>query len=108
MEESYKLIKRLASIVKEEAKPEYVIGRIDGDSFHIIIPMAEKEEVKEYITAVKKRCFEIVDEKFFPSIAFGYEIKTNIEENIQSLLSDAEYKMFEDKYEMKHAKHYRK
>ena len=32
-EESDRLIKTVAGILKQEAKPEYVMGRVDGDVF---------------------------------------------------------------------------
>ena len=47
------------------------------------------------------------DEILAPSIAYGFVTKTNVEESMQSLLSDAEYEMFNHKIEVKSAAGYR-
>lgn len=105
-DESDRLIKIIANIIKSEAKDEFVIGRIDGDVFGVIIPMATEGEAEFFINKVKDRCLNYEDDILAPSVAAGIIYKTNIEENIEDLLSDAEYAMFEDKFEVKNAPKY--
>lgn len=100
-QESDRLIQVIASILREQAKPEYVIGRVDGDVFHIIIPMAEEMEAKEFCKSVQDKCLSYKDEILAPSIAFGIVIKTNVEEKMETLFSDAEYEMYQDKINLK-------
>lgn len=100
-EESDRLISMVANILKEEAEPYFVLGRIDGDVFGVLIPMAEDEEAANFARRVKERCLLVEDEHLTPSVAIGTVMKMNIEEKIESLLSDAEYLMLEDKMEMK-------
>jgi len=106
-EESDRLIQVIADFLKEEAKPDYVIGRTDGDVFYIIIPMPEENETEEYCSRVQQRCMSFEDEYLAPSVAFGYVYKENVEEALADKLSDAEYEMFEHKMEMKKAPGYR-
>lgn len=106
-QESDRLIKVIASILRELAKPEYLIGRVDGDIFHIVIPMTEEKEAINYCNSVQKKCLEYEDEKLAPSIAFGIVIKTNVEEKMETLFSDAEYEMFQDKFNLKNVPGYR-
>lgn len=106
-EESDRLIRTIAQIVKEEAKADYVIGRADGDVFHIVIPMAEEEEARDYCARVQEKCDNFADDKIAPSIAFGYVMKTNVEQSLEELFSDAEYEMFQNKFEIKSKKGYR-
>lgn len=106
-EKSDQLIEIIAKIIKEEAKPDYVIGRVEGDVFHILIPMSEKEEVEEFCRRVQEKCNAYEDEKLAPSIAFGYVMKTNVEEKLTELFSDAEYEMFQNKIEIKNASGYK-
>lgn len=106
-EESDRLIRVVADILKEEAEPCYVIGRIDGDVFGVLIPMAEEKEAEKYAAKVKERCLIFEDAKLAPSVAIGIVYKTNIEQSLEELLSDAEYVMLEDKIEMKNAPGYR-
>lgn len=105
-EESDRLIQLVASFLKEEAKPDYIIGRTDGDVFHIIIPMPEEGEAEGYCARVEEACAAFEDERLAPSVAFGHVYKTNVEETLSDKMSDAEYEMFDRKYEMKHAPGY--
>lgn len=105
--ESDRLIKIVAEFLIKEAKPEYIMGRVDGDVFEILIPMEEDGEAENYCKRVQNRCDQYDDEKLAPSVACGYVIKTNIEQNMDELYSDAEYKMFENKFEMKNTAGYK-
>ena len=105
-EESDRLIKVVAELIKQEAKPEYIIGRCGGDSFITLIPMAEEGEAEEFCVQVQEACMAYVDEKLAPSIAYGFVTKTNVEQKIEDLLSDAEYEMFEHKFQVKNAPGY--
>ena len=100
-EESDRLIQIVARILKEEAKEEYVLGRVDGDVFHIVIPMPEDGEAEDYMERIQRRCQEYVDTKLTPSVAVGIMYKSNVEEKLEDVFAEAEYKMFENKYEMK-------
>lgn len=106
-EESDRLIKTVAEILKEEAKPYFVIGRIDGDVFGVLIPMAEDGEAESYGARIQDRCITYEDPILAPSIAVGIVYKTNIEETLEDKLSDAEYEMFDNKFEIKNAPGYR-
>lgn len=106
-EESDRLICEVASILKKEAKQDYIIGRTDGDVFHIIIPMPQDGEVEQYCQSVTQSCEAFEDAILAPSVAIGYVYKTNVEEKLKDLLSDAEYEMFNRKFEMKNAPGYR-
>ena len=106
-EESDRLIKTIADILKQEAKPDYVIGRIDGDVFITLIPMAEDGEAEDYCDRVQKACLNYEDPILAPSVACGLVYKTNVEEVLQNKLPDAEYEMFNNKFEVKNAPGYR-
>lgn len=106
-EESDRLIKTIADILKREKKPDYVIGRVDGDVFIVLIPMAEDGEAEEYCQRVQQACFSYEDEILAPSVACGVVYKTNVEEKIEDKLDDAEYEMFNNKFEIKNAPGYR-
>lgn len=106
-EESDRLIRVVASFLKSEAKPEYVIGRCGGDFFNILIPMTEDGEAEDYCRRVQQSCLDFEDEHLAPSVACGFVIKYNVEQQLQDLLSDAEYEMFNNKFEIKNAPGYR-
>ena len=106
-EESDRLIKTIADILKKEAKPDYIIGRVDGDVFITLIPMAEDGEAEAYCANVQEACLNYEDAILAPSVACGVVYKTNVEEQIQDILPDAEYEMFNNKFEIKNAPGYR-
>lgn len=106
-EESDRLITVIAGFLREEAKADYVIGRTDGDVFHIIIPIPEADEAEDYCQKVTARCNAFEDARLAPSVAFGCVCKENVEEKLMDKLSDAEYEMFAHKMEMKQAPGYR-
>lgn len=106
-EESDRLIKVVADILKEESKPYFIIGRIDGDVFGVLIPMAEEDEAEDYTARIQNRCNTYEDAVLAPSVAVGMVYKTNIEESVEDRLSDAEYEMFNNKFEVKNAPGYR-
>lgn len=47
------------------------------------------------------------DEHLAPSVACGFVLKYNVEQKLKDLLSDAEYEMFDNKFEIKNAPGYR-
>ena len=106
-DESDRLIKIVSDILKEEAKPYFVIGRIDGDVFGVLIPMVEDGEAESYAERIQERCNTYEDAHLAPSVAVGLVYKTNIEETLEEKLSDAEYEMFNQKFEIKNAPGYR-
>lgn len=106
-EESDRLIKTIADILKHEAKPDYVIGRVDGDVFIVLIPVAEDGEAEEYCDKVQQACLHYEDQILAPSVACGIVYKTNVEEMLEDKLADAEYEMFNNKFEVKNAAGYR-
>lgn len=106
-EESDRLIRIVADIIKEEADSYFIIGRIDGDVFGVLIPMAEDGEAEDYAERIQKRCLAYEDPHLAPSAAVGIVYKTNIEETLEERLSDAEYEMFENKFAVKNSEGYR-
>lgn len=106
-EESDRLIRTIADILKQEKKPDYVIGRVDGDVFIVLIPMAEDGEAEDYCWRVKRACQTYEDAILAPSVACGLVYKSNVEERLADKLPDAEYEMFNNKFEIKNAPGYR-
>ncbi|MBR5798683.1 MAG: diguanylate cyclase [Lachnospiraceae bacterium] len=106
-DESDRLIRVIADIIKDEMKPEFVVGRIDGDVFGVLIPMAEDGEAENFAARIQDRCFTYEDPFLAPSVAIGIVYRTNIEETIEDKMSDAEYEMFNNKFEIKNATGYK-
>lgn len=107
-EESDRLIRTVADILKKEAKSDFILGRIDGDAFGVLIPMATEGEAQDYMRRIQEACDSYEDPYLSPSVAVGMVVKTNIEEKLEDRMSDAEYEMFNNKFEVKNAPGYQK
>ncbi len=107
IEESDRLIKTIAGIVRKEAKDNYLIGRVDGDVFGIVIPMPEEDEAEAYCRRIQQACLDFEDPVLAPSLAVGLVYRTNVEEAFEDRYSEAEYEMFNNKYEIKQEPGYR-
>ena len=106
IEESDRLIRIVAELLKKLAKPEYLIGRVDEDVFNVIIPVPEPGEAEEYKRKLQQTCDAYEDEQLAPSVAVGIAMKYSVEEALEQVFSDAEYEMFENKMEVKQAQGY--
>lgn len=110
-EESDRLIVVVADILKEEAKKagleRAIIGKVEGDVFHVLLPLTEENEAREYCKNIQQACDNFEDDKLAPSIAVGCVMRTNVEESFKDIFSDAEYAMLENKFEIKNANGYR-
>ena len=106
-DEGDRLVQTVAQILKKQGKKDYVIGRVDGDEFYVMIPMVNDGELEEYNKKVKDACLAFEDDILAPSVAIGMATKTNVEEQIMELYSDVECDMLEDKLQMKAAAGYR-
>ena len=110
-EESDRLVLTVANILQEKAQDagfdEAVIGRVEGDVFHVLLPLAEEDEAINYCAQIQEACDTFEDEILVPSIAVGCVMHINVEESYREALSDAEYAMLENKFEIKNAQGYR-
>ncbi len=110
-EESDRLISVVAGILQKKADEMgfagAVIGRIEGDVFNVLLPLAEEREAFGYCRQIQKACDEFEDEILAPSIAVGCALRTNVAESYKDVLSDAEYAMLENKYEIKNSAEYK-
>ncbi|MBQ9991613.1 MAG: GGDEF domain-containing protein [Lachnospiraceae bacterium] len=106
VEESDRLIRIVADILKKFAKPDYLIGRVDGDVFNVLIPVPEPNEAEEYMQQIRQACDTCEDEHLAPSVAVGIAMKYSVEEELEQVFSDAEYEMLENKMAVKQAPGY--
>lgn len=110
-EESDRLVSIVADILRMKAEEagfdKAVIGRVEGDVFHVLLPLAEEDEALSYCRNIQEACDSFEDEKLVPSIAVGCVMHINVEESYKDVISDAEYAMLENKFEIKNASGYR-
>ena len=97
----------VAGLIRKEAKEEYLIGRVDGDVFEIVIPTPEDGEAEAFCDRIQQACTNYEDPYLAPSLAIGLVYRTNVEESFDKCYSDAEYEMCYNKLDVKHADGYK-
>ena len=80
---------------------------IPPNLFPLCVPLQTGGEAEEYCTHVQQACLAYEDRILAPSVACGVVYKTNVEEQLKDKLPDAEYEMFNNKFEIKNAPGYR-
>lgn len=85
-EESDRLIKTVAGLIRKEAKEEYLIGRVDGDVFEIVIPTPEDGEAEAFCDRIQQACTNYEDPYLAPSLAIGLVYRTNVEESFDNVI----------------------
>ncbi len=88
--EGDRFIRKIASILLESCGPRDVVCRWGGDEFLILMPDAEALDAERLIERVLARCKAESDDKLQLSIALGYAMKTDEEQNIHNVLREAE------------------
>ena len=63
-----RLIKTVAGLIRKEAKEEYLIGRVDGDVFEIVIPTPEDGEAEAFCDRIQQACTNYEDPYLAPSL----------------------------------------
>jgi diguanylate cyclase (GGDEF)-like protein/PAS domain S-box-containing protein len=90
------LIKEAAAIIKESCRSEDILARWGGDEFVILLPQTEFAVSEEII----ERIYRKTEESSTPlgvSISLGTAVKTDQNEDIFKVLSQAEDRMYKNK-----------
>jgi len=92
-----KLIIRVAEVIKEACRDDDVVARIGGDEFVIILPITETLEAGKIVNRINKLIMKRKLGEIQPSISFGYETKTSMDQKIEDICKGAEDHMYRNK-----------
>ena len=92
-----KLIKKIASIFKYCFRSEDIIARYGGDEFAILLPSTQMSEVVKIIDRIKIACKKEGNKILPLSISVGVSSKTEISQEINSVIKDADDQMYRNK-----------
>jgi len=91
------LLIKVSEIIKKCCRSDDIIARISGDEFVIILPNADTEETEKVIDRIKKLSETETVDSIQISIAFGFETKRSMAEDIAVVLKSAEDFMYRHK-----------
>jgi len=96
-EEGDKLLKRVANMIKNFFRAEDIIARWGGDEFSIILPKTIKKTAEDIVSRIRKECKKTRSSKIPLSISIGVATKEKPNQNIQSIIREAEDNMYRNK-----------
>ncbi len=91
------LLIKLSQVLKKSFRADDIIARVGGDEFMFLLPQTSGIKAEILIDRVKK---SLINEKVGNSevsISFGFEVKTQPEQNTSEILMEAENKMYRQK-----------
>lgn len=91
------LIRKTASIIREGCRADDIIARHGGDEFVIILPHTDSTETDKVIQRIQALVSKVEVNEIGLSISFGYNTKTEMEQNIQDIFRSAEDHMYRHK-----------
>jgi len=91
------LIKIVAKLMSESIRNNDLLARISGDEFVVVLPNTTNDVIEGVIARFKEIASKVRVRDTMVSVAFGYAIKTQKEQDINKVLTLAENKMYEDK-----------
>lgn len=95
------LLQLISGALVEEAKDNYYICRCGGDEFYVIMENSDETEAESYVRRVRERSLEDYCTVLPPSFACGYATKKTRDENLISVIKQAEDRMYVEKTDMK-------
>ena len=91
------LLKKVADVITKGCRADDIIARLGGDEFVIILPKTDAFEAEQIIKRITDLALSEKVGLIDISISFGYETKTNKQEDIQEILKNAEDHMYTSK-----------
>jgi len=91
------MLKKAAQIIKSSLRKEDILARQGGDEFAVLLPNTSKNEAKQIVSRIKKKCKETKNDMLPISIALGRATKKRSEQKIEEILREADDKMYKNK-----------
>lgn len=83
------LIQLAASILASTAEKDYLIGRMNDDTFVVLIPLVKPGETETYCKRVDEECRLYKDSDFSPVFAMGIAATQNKTDDVQQKIKEA-------------------
>lgn len=91
------LLKRSASVLKSICREDDIIARIGGDEFAILLPKTDEIVARKITERIKSQLSKQHIVAINCSMSIGYDVKTNVEQEIERIMMNAENFMYKDK-----------
>lgn len=92
-----KLIKKSAEILAKASREKDIVARVGGDEFILLLPKTKKEDAEKVLLRVRSEFSNAYIEAIKCSISLGCDTKTNLEQTLEEVMTNAENAMYKDK-----------
>ena len=97
-----RLLVAIADIMKQSCRADDIIGRVGGDEFVILLPKTDAAQAERIMDRITEIASQTVLDSIIISLAVGFAVKTHSEQDMGSIMRDADQYMYNNK--LKHGK----
>ena len=95
--EGDKILKETAELLKRMCRSDDILARWGGDEFVILLPKTSVASSEEIVARIKNECKKLINKKLPLSLAIGIATKTEVNQNIDEIIKEAESNMYKNK-----------
>ena len=91
------ILRKVAKVFKKAFRSDDIIARLGGDEFVVLLPKTDAIEVEKIIERFRNELAKESVGNIGFSVSIGYDIKTKKDQDVQTLLKNAENFMYQHK-----------
>ena len=99
--EGDKILKEIAELLKRICRSDDILARWGGDEFVNLLPKTSITDSEEIVQRIKKECSKLIIQKIPLSLAIGIATKTEVGQDIDEIIIEAESNMYKNKLDEK-------
>lgn len=91
------LLIKFAEVLRENLQEMQVASRIGGDEFVLLMPGMKEGYAEEIYTRIRRKCEKVTVSGISLSVSLGWDVKYHMDEDINTILTNAEDIMYKKK-----------
>jgi diguanylate cyclase len=92
-----KIIKETAEVLRKICRSDDILARWGGDEFVVLLPKTSTHDTEDIAQRIKKECFKLITNNIPLGLAIGIATKNEENQNINTIIIDAESNMYKNK-----------